>query len=95
MSTIAAQIKVVSDKLQQLLKKNTLLVRENEMLTAQLTSLTEKEQDYRIAIDNLNQKVNILQAVSGNIDKESKKDLEKRINQYLKDIDKSIAILSE
>lgn len=95
MNTIEAQIKIVNDKLQQLLKKNTLLKKENDTLTNQLVSLKEKEQDYKTTIDSLSQKVNILQAASGNIDAENKKELEKRINQYVKDIDKFIGMLSE
>jgi len=95
MSTIETQIKIVNDKLQQLLKKNTLFKKENEMLTNQLVSLKEKEQDYKTTIDSLSQKVNILQAASGNMDEENKKELENRINQYVKDIDKFIGMLSE
>ena len=95
MSTIEAQIKIVNDKLQQLLKKNTLLKKENDTLANQLVSLKEKEQDYKTTIDNLSQKVNILQAASGNIDEGNKKELERRINQYVKEIDKYIGMLSE
>ncbi len=95
MSTIDAQIKMVNEKLQQLLKKNTLLKKENDLLTAQLSALKEKEQDYKISIDALSQKVNILQVASGNMGKENQKELEKRINQYVKDIDKYISMLSE
>ena len=95
MNTIEAQIKIVNDKLQQLLKKNTLLKKENDTLTNQLVSLKEKEQDYKTTIDSLSQKLNILQAASGNIDAENKKELESRINQYVKDIDKYIGMLSE
>lgn len=95
MNTIEAQIKIVNDKLQQLLKKNTLLKKENEILTNQVVSLKEKEQDYKTTIDSLSQKVNILQAASGNMDEENKKELEKRINQYIKEIDKYIGMLSE
>jgi hypothetical protein len=95
MNTIESQIKIVNDKLQQLLKKNILLKKDNDTLTNQLVSLKEKELDYKTTIDSLSQKVNILQAASGHIDEKNKKELEKRINQYVKDIDKFIGMLSE
>ena len=43
MSTLDAHIKIINEKLQQLLKKNTALQKQNEMLNAQLNILKEKE----------------------------------------------------
>ncbi len=95
MSMLDTQIKTINDKLQQLLKKSTSLQKENEVLYGELSVLKEKEKEYKSTIDAINQKVNILQAVTGNMTEADQKELEKRINQYVKDIDKCIGILSE
>ncbi len=95
MSTLDTQIKTINDKLQQLLKKSTSLQKENEVLYSELSVLKEKEKEYKSTIDAINQKVNILQAATGNMTEADQKELEKRINQYVKDIDKCIGILSE
>ena len=95
MSTLETHIKIVNEKLQQLLKKNTSLQKQNEMLRVEITALKEKEKDYKETIEAIGQKVNILQAASGNMSEEDQKELEKRIDRYIKEIDKCINILSD
>ena len=95
MSTLETHIKIVNEKLQQLLKKNTSLQKQNEMLRVEITALKEKEKDYKETIEAIGQKVNILQAASGNMSDEDQKELEKRIDRYIKEIDKCINILSD
>ena len=95
MNTLDTQIKIINDKLQQLLKKSTYLQKENEDLYLELNVLKEKEKEYKSTIDAINQKVNILKAATGNMSEADQKELEKRINHYVKDIDKCIGILSE
>ena len=95
MNTLDTQIKTINDKLQQLLKKSTSLQKENEDLYRELSVLKEKEKEYKSTIDGINQKVNILKAATGNMTEADQKELEKRINHYVKDIDKCIGMLSE
>ena len=95
MSTLEMHIKIVNEKLQLLLKKNTSLQKQNEVLNAELTVLKEKEKDYKTTIEAINQKVNVLQAASGNMSEQEQKEFEKRIDRYLKEIDKCISILSD
>ena len=95
MNTLDTQIKTINDKLQQLLKKSTSLQKENEDLYRELSTLKEKEKEYKSTIDAINQKVNILKAATGNMNVADQKELEKRINHYVKDIDKCIGMLSE
>ena len=45
--------------------------------------------------DELRQQVSILKASAGNMSEADKKEFEKRINSYLKEIDKCIALLGE
>jgi chromosome segregation ATPase len=95
MSNLEAHIKIVNEKLQRLLKRNASLQKENQMLNAELDILKEKERDYKTYIDTLTEKVNILQAASGSMSKADQKDLERRIERYISEIDKCITILSE
>ena len=95
MNTLETHIKIINEKLQQLLKKNTSLRKQNELLNAELTILKEKEKDYKTTIETINQKVNILQAASGNMSEQEQKEFEKRIDRYVKEIDKCISILSD
>jgi len=95
MSNLEIHIKTVNEKLQKLLKKNTSLKKENDMLNAALAALKEKEKDYKATVETLRQRVNILQATTGDIDKKDRKDLEKTIERYINEIDKCITILNE
>ncbi len=93
MNDLEAHIKIVSDKIQQLLKKNTFLQKENAILTGQVNILKEKEETYKMSIFSLNQKVNILKAASGNMTEADQKEFEKHVDRYIKEIDKCIGIL--
>lgn len=95
MDNLETNSKVVLDKLQQLLKKFMTLQKENEGLKNDLAIFQKKENDYKLAIDELQQKVNILQASSGQMTHNDQKEFEKKISQYIKEIDKCIGILSE
>lgn len=95
MDNLETNSKVVLDKLQQLLKKFMTLQKENEGLKNELATSQKKENDYKLAIDELQQKVNILQASSGQMTHNDQKEFEKKISQYIKEIDKCIGILSE
>ena len=45
--------------------------------------------------DELKQQVNILKVSTGTMNESDKKEFEKRINSYLKEIDRCIALLGE
>jgi chromosome segregation ATPase len=95
MNNLEAHIKSVNDKLQQLLKKHVALKRENENLKDEVNTLKEKEVEYKFALHELDQKVYVLKAASGEMPEADKKEFEKRINQYIKEIDKCIGLLSD
>ena len=85
----------VTDKVQQLLKKFELLQRENERTRKELIDAHEKLDTQSKKIQALEQTIAALKTVSGNIDEANKKDIEKRLNQYLKEIDRCISMLGE
>ncbi len=95
MEPLQEQIKRIQEKLQQLLKQYAVLQKDNEKLLLQLSLLKEKENIQHRQIEELNQQVALLKAAKSGMSEEDKKDFEKRINQYLREIDKCIAMLQE
>jgi chromosome segregation ATPase len=95
MNNLEVHIKSVNEKLQQLLKKYGALKKENDNLKDELNSLKEKEVEYKYALHELEQKVSILKAASGEMSEKDQKEFEKRINQHIKEIDKCIGLLSD
>jgi C4-dicarboxylate-specific signal transduction histidine kinase len=89
------QLTRIYDKLQQLLKRHELLVKENDKLRKELKDATDKLDGNQKKIHALEQTVTVLKTVSGKMDDSDKKELEKRINAYLKEIDQCISMLSE
>ena len=95
MTHLETHIKSVSEKLQLLIKKYVAIRKENGTLRAELDQLKEKEVEYKFALHELDQKVSVLKAASGDMAAADKKEFEKRVNQYIKEIDKCIGLLSE
>lgn len=95
MNNLEAHIKLINEKLQQLLKNHVALKKENDNLNDEAKKLRQKEEDYKSTLYELDQKVNILKAASGQMTEADQKEFEKRINQYIKEIDKCIGLLSD
>jgi len=95
MSAVENDIKRVYHKLQQLLKQYILLQKENEKLKEEVKQLHENKQQQLEQIDQLQIQVSLLKAASSQMNEEDKKVFERKINQYIKDIDKCITMLSE
>ena len=95
MSELDQNIKRINDKLQQLLKHQARLKKENERLRLELQSFTEKETNYQQKIDELSQQISILKLGAGDMNEKDKKDFERKINLYIKEIDKCIAFLGQ
>lgn len=95
MNDLETHIKTVNEKLQQLVKQHTAIKKENDHLKEEVNSLKEKEVEYKYALHELDQKVSILKAASGDMSDADHKEFEKRINQYIKEIDKCIGLLSD
>jgi len=89
------QIQQVYQKLQQLLKRHAALQKEKDQLQAQLASVRSDNKQQLQAIELLQQKVQVLQAAKGEMNGEEKKAFEKRLSQYIREIDRCIAMLGE
>ena len=95
MAALENDIKRVNEKLQQLLKQYLLLQKDNRKLQEELKLLVDTKEQNQQKIELLQVQVSLLKSTSAQMSDADKKDFEKRINQYLRDIDKCIAILSE
>ena len=89
------QLKRIGDKLQELLKKYELLQKENERLRAEVMPAKQREMGFMDQIASLEQKVMVLKTTSGRMDETDKKDLDKKLHGYLKEIDRCISMLSD
>ena len=88
------QIKSIQDKLQQLLKQQALLYRENQKLTKELEKSTAVNDEKERSLQVIRQQVDVLKLGSGNLNDAEKNALGKRIDVYLKEIDKCLALLN-
>ena len=95
MSAVENDIKRVYGKLQQLLKQYLMLQKENEKLREEVKQLQENKGQQLERIDQLQIQVSLLKAASSQMNEDDKKVFEKKISQYIKDIDKCITMLSE
>jgi hypothetical protein len=94
MDTIEEHINAINTKLQILLKKYAALQKENAILNNEVELSRQNEKDYLEKIDFLEIQTGILKASSGKWDEKEKNNFEKRINQYIKHLDKCMAMLN-
>lgn len=85
----------ITEKLQELVKKYDYLKKENERLKAELMPAKQREVGFLEQISNLEQKIMVLKVGTGKLDDADKKELDKKLHVYLKEIDKCISMLSE
>jgi hypothetical protein len=95
MADLETQLKRIQDKLQQVLKDHSSLQKENLRLKEELDKNRNQSFANQQTIEELKQQVDVLKISSGDWDESDKKEFEKRINSYIKEIDRCIALLSE
>lgn len=93
--TVDQQFTTLNEKLQQLLKQYNRLQKENERLKEDLQQATSREAEIRYRVDELQQQIGILKLGSGDMNERDKKEFEKKINSYIREIDKCISFLSQ
>jgi len=94
MGSIDEHINLLNAKIQEVIKKYASLQKENMVLKTELHRAKESEQQLRGKLGFLEMQSDILKASAGSMAPDEKAAFEKRINQYLRDIDKCIAILN-
>jgi septal ring factor EnvC (AmiA/AmiB activator) len=95
MSTTEQHLKQIQDKLQQLLKQYAAVQKENGKLKEELESIKQKTSAQQKNVDDLKQQVGVLKLNAGEMSEVDKKEFEKRITIYVKEIDRCIAMLSK
>ncbi len=95
MNPLENHIKRINGKLQQLLKQYQLQQKENERLKKELQDIKGLDAERSKQLLDLEQKVAVLKTATNNMSGEDKKELEKRLNSYIKEIDRCIAMLGE
>jgi hypothetical protein len=95
MSQTEQHLKRIQDKLQQLLKQYTLLQKENGLLKDELEKNKEQSLQHQQSVIHLKQQVDVLKLNAGEMKEGDKKEFEKRINSYIREIDRCIALLGE
>jgi len=93
--TIDQQFTTLNEKLQQLLKQYSRLQKENERLKEELVQSRKRENETLSRADELQQQNGILKLTTGDMNDRDKKAFEKKVNQYLREIDKCISFLSQ
>ena len=93
--TVDQQFNSLNDKIQLLLWQHLRLQKENERLKQELNEAHKKESETKNRIDEFQQQISILKISSGEMNDQDKKEFEKKINQYIREVDKCIAFLSQ
>jgi len=93
--TVDQQFTTLNEKLQQLLKQYSRLQKENERLKEELVQSRKRENETLSRVDELQQQNGILKLTTGDMNDRDKKAFEKKVNQYLREIDKCISFLSQ
>ena len=88
MAELEEDIRRVNDKLQQLLKQYVVLQKDNARLQANQTRLVEESEMKTQQIEQLRLQVALLKTAAGQMSDADKRDFERKLNQYIKDIDK-------
>jgi regulator of replication initiation timing len=85
----------ISEKLQTLLRDHAALKKENQQLREALQNCRESGKEHQKTIEELKQHVSILKVTTNEMSEADKRDFEKRINGYLKELDRCIALLGQ
>jgi hypothetical protein len=89
------QLRRIQDKLQLVLKEREILLKENARLKEEVQGFKAEHNGHTVQLSELQQQVEILKASKGEMDPAAKKILERRLSQYIKEIDRCIALLGE
>lgn len=95
MEQLELQVKRIHEKLQQVLRQRETLLKENNKLKEELSQLRQSAGIRVEQVEQLKQQVEILKAKKGEMPLEEKAVLERRLSQYIREIDRCIALLGE
>ena len=93
MTDINNHINHLHEKLQLLIKEYKQLQKDNKKLQKDIAVLQTEQSAKNQQVQQLEQKVTAVQITGGNWDDSQKQALQKKIDSYLKEIDKCLALL--
>jgi chromosome segregation ATPase len=88
------QLQNIQQKLQQVMRQYQHLQKENDQLKAELKHSQSLLAEKNKQLAELQQKADVLKLGVKEYSDQEKKDLEKRIDEYLKEIEKCLALLN-
>jgi len=89
------QIKRIQEKLQLMLRQRDTLLKENRSLKEEIRKLQQSNDHHTGQLEKLQQQVEILRVKKGNMSEAEKSLLDRRLGQYIREIDRCIALLAE
>ena len=93
MSSGQQQLVRIEEKLASIIAQHEQILRENQKLRKEQANNLSNQQSLKIRVDELETKLALLQSTETEGAKASRAALEKKINTYVKEIDRCIAIL--
>ena len=93
--SIDLQFNSINEKLQEVLKRYSRIQKENDRLKEELLQSKNNETTMHQKIDELHQQLSILKLASGELSPKDRKDFERKVSQYVKEIDRCISFLSQ
>ena len=88
-------INILSEKLQRLIRQYEQLQKDNLRQRQLIQSLQEQSEKTKETLETLEQQNLLLKASVSNMDPADKKAMEQKLNQYIKNIDKCISLISQ
>ena len=85
----------IQQKIQRLLKAYNLLLSEKKDLQKKVEDLKNQKDQQSVLIDELQQKLELLKAAKSELSADEKKAFEKRLTEYIREVDRCIVMLSE
>lgn len=95
MEDLLQHIRRIQEKLQVLQKQFFHAQRENERLQQQLQNYHEKDRLQQQRLEDLERQLEVVKVTRPQMSEKDRQALEKRINLYLREIDKCIGLLNE
>jgi len=92
---IELRVRRIQEKLQLLLRQRDLLLKENSKLKDELRQLQQEQGEQMLKLDLLQQQVEVLKVTKTVMSEEEKRALEKKLGQYIREIDRCITLLGE
>ena len=95
MSTLPQDLQRLEEKLQQLIRLQQTLHTENEKLQQALRFAEKEKSTWQQKATELEQQLNGMKSNQSTLSEEDRKEMEQKINQYIREIDRCITQLGE